>query len=115
VLEPVIARYRERGLPPWLRGDAAFAKLDLHELLEAERIGHLLTRPVCRPASKPQVFFANFLCSLALPRGVEQWWLTTLREKLVKIGARIVRHGRSWSSSSLSLPCRGRSSPRSCG
>jgi Transposase DDE domain group 1 len=25
---------------------------------------------------------------------VEQWSLTTLREKLVKIGARIVRHGR---------------------
>lgn len=29
-----------------------------------------------------------------LPREVGQWSLTTLREKLVKIGARIVRHGR---------------------
>ena len=28
------------------------------------------------------------------PQEVEQWSLTTLREKLVKIGARIVRHGR---------------------
>jgi hypothetical protein len=37
---------------------------------------------------------ANFLRSLALPREVEQWSLTTLRENLVKIGARIVRHGR---------------------
>ena len=37
---------------------------------------------------------ANFLRSLALPREVAQWTLTTLREKLVKIGARIVRHGR---------------------
>jgi hypothetical protein len=37
---------------------------------------------------------ANFLRSLALPREVESWSLTTLREKLVKIGARIVRHGR---------------------
>jgi hypothetical protein len=37
---------------------------------------------------------ANFLRSLALPKEVEQWSLTTLREKLVKIGARIVRHGR---------------------
>ena len=36
---------------------------------------------------------ANFLRSLVLPREVEQWSLTTLREKLVKIGARIVRHG----------------------
>ena len=29
-----------------------------------------------------------------LPVEVEQWSLTTLREKLVKIGARIVCHGR---------------------
>jgi hypothetical protein len=29
-----------------------------------------------------------------LPNEVAQWTLTTLREKLVKIGARIVRHGR---------------------
>ena len=29
-----------------------------------------------------------------LPQEVEHWSLTTLREKLVKIGARIVRHGR---------------------
>jgi hypothetical protein len=37
---------------------------------------------------------ANFLRTLALPADVEHWSLTTLREKLVKIGARIVRHGR---------------------
>src|SRR4051794_17735841 len=37
---------------------------------------------------------ANFLRSLALPREVAQWSLTTLRERLVKIGARIVRHSR---------------------
>ena len=30
---------------------------------------------------------ANFPCSLALPDAVAQWSLTTLREKLVKIGA----------------------------
>src|SRR3954453_23672921 len=202
VLEPVIARYRERRLDLHFRGDAASAKPELYELLEAEdagyairlpancvlqeRIGHLLTRPVGRPPTKPQVFFAsftyraqswtkprrvaakvewhqgelyprvgfivtnltrpaeriskfyngrgtaeqwikegklalrwtrlscrafrdnavrlqlfalaynlaNFLRSLTLPREVAQWALTTLREKLVKIGARIVRHGR---------------------
>ena len=32
--------------------------------------------------------------TLALPDSVEQWSLTTLREKLIKIGAKIVRHGR---------------------
>jgi Transposase DDE domain group 1 len=37
---------------------------------------------------------ANFLRTLALPKEIEHWSLTTLREKLVKIGARIVRHGR---------------------
>jgi hypothetical protein len=37
---------------------------------------------------------ANFLRSLALPNEVAQWSLATLREKLVKIGTRIVRHGR---------------------
>ena len=36
----------------------------------------------------------NFMCTLALPNAVEQWSLTTLREKMVKIGAKIVRHGR---------------------
>ena len=36
----------------------------------------------------------NFLRTLALPEAVEQWSLTTLRDKLVKIGAKIVRHGR---------------------
>jgi hypothetical protein len=202
VLEPVIARYRGRDLALYFRGDAAFAKPELYELLEAEgigyairlpanpvlqeRIGHLLTRPVGRPPKKPQVFHASFtyraqswsrprrvvakvewhqgelyprvgflvtnlkrpaerisrfyngrgtaeqwikegkralrwtrlscrafrdnavrlqlfalaynlanlLRSLVLPTEVAQWTLTTLREKLVKIGARIVRHGR---------------------
>ena len=32
--------------------------------------------------------------TLALPKEVEHWSLTTLREKLVKIGAKVVSHGR---------------------
>jgi hypothetical protein len=202
VLLPVIARYRGRGFVLYFRGDAAFAKPELYELLEdegmgyairlpanpvlQERIAHLLTRPVGRPPKRPQVFhasfsyqaeswskprrvvakvewhqgelyprvgfivtnltrpaerivkfynrrgtaeqwlkegkaalrwtrlscrafrdnavrlqlfalaynLANFLRSLALSDEVARWSLTTLREKLVKIGARIVRHGR---------------------
>ncbi len=35
----------------------------------------------------------NFLRTLALPEAVEHWSLTTLREKLIKIGAKVVRHG----------------------
>ena len=37
---------------------------------------------------------ANFMRTLALPRAMAHWSLTTLREKLVKTGARMVRHGR---------------------
>jgi hypothetical protein len=36
----------------------------------------------------------NFLRTLALPQAVEPWSLTTLQEKLIKIGAKIMRHGR---------------------
>ena len=37
---------------------------------------------------------ANFLRTLALPGEVAQWSLTSLREKVVKIGAKVVAHGR---------------------
>ena len=37
---------------------------------------------------------ANFLRRLALPKSIRQWSLTTLREKLVKIGAKVVRHSK---------------------
>lgn len=36
----------------------------------------------------------NFLRQLALPRGIAHWSLTTLREKLIKIGANVIRHAR---------------------
>jgi len=36
----------------------------------------------------------NFLRRLALPASVKHWTLTTLREKLIKIGAKMVRHAR---------------------
>ena len=36
----------------------------------------------------------NFMRTLALPKEVEHWSLATLREKLVKIGAKMVSHGR---------------------
>jgi hypothetical protein len=202
VLEPVIARYRERSVALYFRADAAFAKPETYELLETkgiryairlpanqvlqERIGYLLKRPVGRPPKEPIVSCAsfryqakgwtkarrvvakvewhqgelyprvgfivtnlarpakrvvkfyngrgtaeqhikegknairwtrlschafrhnsvrlqlhalaynlsNFLRTLALPEEIEHWSLTTLREKLVKIGARVVRHGR---------------------
>ena len=202
VLEPVVARYRDRNLRRYFRGDAAFAAPGIYEFLEAEgflyairlptnqilqqSIGHLLTRPIGRPPNHvrryyasfsyqagswdrkrrvvakvewhpgelvPRVGFivtnlsrsaervtwfynqrgkaeqyikegknaikwtrlscrkfrdnavrlqlhalaynlANFMRTLALPKEIEHWSLTTLREKLVKIGAKVVSHGR---------------------
>jgi hypothetical protein len=37
----------------------------------------------------------NFLRQMALPREVKHWSLTTLREKLIKIGAKVVSRSRS--------------------
>jgi hypothetical protein len=36
----------------------------------------------------------NFMRTLAMPKTAEPWSLTSLREKLIKIGARVVSHGR---------------------
>jgi len=36
----------------------------------------------------------NFLRRLALPPAVKHWTMTTLREKLIKIGAKVVRHSK---------------------
>jgi hypothetical protein len=37
---------------------------------------------------------ANFLRTLATPKEIETWSLTSLRERLIKTGTRLVRHGR---------------------
>jgi hypothetical protein len=36
----------------------------------------------------------NYLRQAVLPRSVSHWTLTTLREKLIKIGAKVVTHSR---------------------
>ncbi len=36
----------------------------------------------------------NFLRTLATPEPIKDWTLTTLKEKLIKIGAKVVSHGR---------------------
>ena len=60
-------------------------------------VGAALLPPLrgCNCTRWPAYNLANFLRTLALPHQVKQWSLTTLRERLVKIGARIVWHGRS--------------------
>ena len=77
LLTPVIARYAQRDIMRFFRGDAAFAIPDLYETLEAEgyhyairlkknavlegQISHRLTRPVGRPSkTKVKRFYETF-------------------------------------------------------
>lgn len=77
VPEPVIARHRDLDIARFFRGDAAFARPELYERLEAEsylyairppandvpqrEIEPPLTRPVGRPSNKPVVWYHDFL------------------------------------------------------
>ena len=36
----------------------------------------------------------NFLRTLATPEPIKDWSLTSLKEKLIKIGAKVISHGR---------------------
>jgi hypothetical protein len=36
----------------------------------------------------------NFMRTLAMPETAEPWSLTSVREKLIKIGAKVISHGR---------------------
>ena len=76
MLEPVVARYRDRTLRRYFRGDAAFASPEVYEFLETEgmlyairlpankvlqeSIAHLLKRPVGRPPKDVRRYHASF-------------------------------------------------------
>jgi hypothetical protein len=48
----------------------------------------------------------NFLRTLATPAPIEDWSMTSLKEKLIKIGAKVVRHGRyvSFQMAEVAIP-----------
>ena len=46
------------------------------------------------PVARLAYNLGNFMRMLAMPKVVEPWSLTSLREKLIKIGAKVVSHGR---------------------
>ena len=48
----------------------------------------------------------NFLRRLGLPASVAHWSLTTLRDKLIKIGAKVVRTAGTWCSRWRRSRCR---------
>jgi hypothetical protein len=57
----------------------------------------------------------NFLRTLAMPEPIKDWLLTSLKERLIKIGAKLVSHGRYVAFQMAESPCRECCSPRSCG
>ena len=76
VLEPIFKRYENKKNRKYFRGDAAFAKPEIYEYLEGnrllyairmpanellhEQIRPLLTRPVGRPPEKPIICWSEF-------------------------------------------------------
>ena len=61
------------------------------------------TRPSCRSFAANAVRLqlhvlaynlGNFIRTLAMPKTAEPWSLTSLREKLIRIGGKVVSHGR---------------------
>ena len=76
VLEPIVERYKKRGIRLLFRGDAAFAKPEVYEYLEPRDIGYavrlpanevlqehikpLLKRPAGRPPKMPVIRYHDF-------------------------------------------------------
>ena len=56
----------------------------------------------------------NFMRTLAMPKAVETWSLTSLREKLIKIGAKVVSHGRYVTFQLAEIAVPAGCSPKSC-
>jgi DDE family transposase len=87
--ERVVAFYNQRGTAEqWIK-----------EGKNAIRWTRLSCRSMRANAARLQLHalaynLANFLRTLALPDEVERWSLTTLREKVVKIGAKVIAHAR---------------------
>ena len=78
----------------WLKRQYVAKRLTMQQI--ADKIG--CTRQAVSDV-RLQLFalaynLGNFLRRLVLPRPMKTWTMTTLREKLIKIGAKMVRHAR---------------------
>jgi Transposase DDE domain group 1 len=57
----------------------------------------------------------NFLRTLTTPEPIKDWSLTSLKEKLIKIGAKVVSHGGYIAFQMAEVAIPGKSSRRFCG
>jgi hypothetical protein len=88
--EPVVAFYNQRGTAEqWDQGGQSRDQMD------PAVVPHLRRTP-------------------AMPKAAEPWSLTSLREKLIEIGAKVVSHGYYITFQKARWRCRDRSSPTSC-
>ena len=55
---------------------------------------HLRRQRRASPAPSLAYNLGNFMRTLAMRKAAEPWSLNSLREKLIKIGAKVVSHGR---------------------
>jgi Transposase DDE domain group 1 len=49
---------------------------------------------VCQAGERVSIFITAPKISLAMPEPIKDWSMTTLKEKLITIGAKVVSHGR---------------------
>jgi len=120
LLVPVVPRYRDSGRWKYLRADAAFAIPEGYEYLEQEGFRYAIRLPAkqwikegkyavhwtrlsyhCFVAHQVRLALfvlaynlGNFLWRLALPGSVRHWSLRSIQVRLIKIGAKVVRHAR---------------------
>jgi hypothetical protein len=66
----------------------------LYRLRRDLRVLRSLSRSVRLQLHALAYNLGNFMRTLAMPKTAEPWSLTSLREKLIKIGAKVVSHGR---------------------
>jgi hypothetical protein len=87
--ERVIAFYNQRGTAEqWIKEGKGAIKWTL---LSCRSFGSNAVRLQLHVLAYN---LGNFVRTLALPKAAEPWSLTSLREKLIKIGAKVVSHGR---------------------
>ena len=84
--ERVVAFYNKRGTcEQWIKGAIKWTRLSCRTFaangvrLQLHALAYNL---------------GNFLRTLATPEPIKKWTLTSLKEKLIKIGAKVVSHGR---------------------
>jgi len=65
-----------------------------HDHANAAQVRHDSQKIRCLQLHVLAYNLGNFMRTLAMPKAAEPWSLTSLREKLIKIGAKVVSHGR---------------------